>query len=188
MLIYDLEIQKGILKAGEQAVPNIEYCAGWTDYGRMGIACAVTYCYARDEYRIFDEFMLDELGETLQKADLICGFNIKGFDNNLLAACDIQIEPARCYDLLEEIARADKTPDNFKGFSLDAICRVNFKAGKTGNGALAPVLYQQKRFGELFDYCQSDVRLTKKLLDKILRCGSIINPRDNNSLRIRRPF
>jgi hypothetical protein len=188
MLIYDLEIQKAILKQGETAVLGIEYCSGWTDYGRMGVSCAVVYDYAADEYWMFDEFMLDELGALLNKTDLICGFNILGFDNNLLKASDIEIDPRKCYDLLLEIARADSTPDNFKGLSLNAVSKANFNLEKSGDGANAPVLYQQNRFGELFDYCQRDVRLTKKLIDRVLRCGSLVNPRTGNKIRVRRPF
>lgn len=188
MLIYDLEIQKGILKNGEQAVAGIEYCAGWTDYARMGISCAVTYCYERDEYKLFDEFMIDELGKYLSRADLVCGFNIFNFDNNLLASADINLDASRCYDLLKEIAIATKTPNNFAGLSLDAVTRANFADAKTGHGAKAPILYQTKNFGELFDYCLNDVRLTKKILDKIIRTGHVVNPRDNKPIRVRRPF
>lgn len=188
MIIYDLEIQKGILKKGEQPAPGIEYCDGWQDYGRMGISVAVTYCYERDEYKLFDEFMIDELGKYLSRADIVCGFNIFNFDNNLLASADINLDASRCYDLLKEIAIADKTPNNFAGLSLDTVSRANFSTAKTGHGAKAPILYQTKNFGELFDYCLNDVRLTKRLLDKIIRTGHITNPRNNNLLRVRRPF
>lgn len=187
MIIYDLEIQKMLAKKGETRLPDFEYCDGFHDFFNMGVACVVIYDTARSEFRLFDEFMLDDLKTTFRRAECVVGFNILGFDNNVLRPYEVEIHDGKCYDLLPEIAKAAGTPNDFKGLSLNAICQANFGAGKTGDGAKAPMLYQQKRFGELFDYCLADVRLTKRLLDKILECGHIINPRNNKWIRVPRP-
>lgn len=187
MLLYDLEIQNLVPSKNADNLPDFKYCSGWTDYVGMGFACAVTYDTARAEYRLFDEFMLDELQKRINRTDVVVGFNINRFDNNVLAAYEIQIPPAKCYDLLAEIARAAGTPNDYSGLSLDAVCRANFNITKTGDGAEAPKLYQQKRLGELFDYCLADVRLTKRIFDRIMEMGHIINPRNNQWIRVNRP-
>ena len=187
MIIYDLEIQKLIPSSKTNKLSGFDYCEGWEDHFGMGFACAVTFDSARGEYRVFDEFMIEDLKAAFRRTDMVAGFNIIRFDNKVLAPYEITIPDNKCYDLLTEIARAAGTPNDFKGLSLNAICEVNFKTGKTGSGADAPKLYQQKRFGELFDYCLADVRLTKKLLDRVMEIGHIINPRNNQWIRVNRP-
>lgn len=187
MIIYDLEIQNLIPPRDGDQMPDFKYCAGWKDYVNMGLACAAIYDTARGEYHIFDEFMLDDLKTRFERTDVIVGFNILNFDNNVLAPYDFIVPEKKCYDLLAEIARAAGTPNDYKGLSLNAVCEANFKTGKSGDGANAPILYQTKRFGELFDYCLADVRLTKKLFDRVIEMGHIINPRNNQWIRVNRP-
>jgi hypothetical protein len=187
MIIYDLEIQKAIPPKDGNLLPDLKYCAGWSDYSAMGISAAVTYDTYRQEYRIFDEFMIEELEKTLTRAEMVCGFNIVNFDNNLLKANSINIPEAKTYDILREIARAAGTPNNYKGLGLNAVCESNFGTSKTGTGENAPMLYQFNRFGELFDYCLADVKLTKQILDQILACGHLKNPRDGKWIRVKRP-
>ena len=45
---------------------------------------------------------------------------------------------------------------------------------KTGNGATAPLLYQDGRLAELIDYCIEDVRIEKTLFEFIARYGYVI--------------
>lgn len=187
MIIYDLEIQNLIPPRNGEKLPDFKYCDGWTDYVGMGFACAAIYDTARAEYRLFDEFMLCELQKRFNRTDVIIGYNILNFDNRVLAAYDVTISPNKCYDLLAEIARAAGTPNDYSGLSLNAVCEANFKNQKTGNAADAPKLYQRQQYGELFDYCLADVRLTKKLFDRVIEMGHIINPRTNIWIRVNRP-
>lgn len=187
MIIYDLEIQKLIPPRSGERLADFTYCDGWHDHFGMGFACAAIFDTARNEYRIFDEFMLEELKTAFDRTDVVAGFNILNFDNKVLAPYEIEISPTKCYDLLIEIARAAGTPNDYKGLGLNTVCEANFKTGKTGDGANAPKLYQQKRFGELFDYCLADVRLTKKLLDRVMEIGHVINPRNQQWIRVNRP-
>lgn len=187
MIIYDLEIQNLIPPKSGERLPDLKYCEGWTDYFGMKLACLCLYDAVRAEYHVFDEFQFDEIRTRFTKTDLIVGFNILKFDNNVLAAFDVKIQPGKCYDLLLEIAKAAGTPNDFSGLSLGAICKTNFNIAKTGNGADAPKLYQFGNYGELFNYCLADVRLTKKVYDRIIETGHIINPRNNKWIRVNRP-
>lgn len=187
MIIYDIEIQKLIPDKNKKNLSDFEYCEGWGDHFGMGLACAVTFDTARQEFRIFDEFMIDELKKTLMRTDVVIGFNCLRFDNKILASYEIEIPEHKCYDLLHEIAKAAGTPNQFSGLGLNAICKANFGIEKIGDGADAPILYQRKRFGELHDYCLADVRLTFRILQKIFECGHIINPRTGKWIRVPRP-
>ncbi len=187
MIIYDIEIQKLIPPKTGERLPDFAYCEGWTDYVGMGLACAVIYDAARQEYHVFDEFDLDKLKNRLDRADIICGFNNLNFDNNVLAAYDISIPRHKNYDILLEVAKAAGTPDNYSGLSLDAIASANLNLKKSGNGADAPKWYQSGSYGKLFNYCLADVRLTKQILDRIIETGHLINPRNNKWIRVRRP-
>lgn len=187
MIIYDLEIQNLIPDKSGNNLPDFKYCKGWDDHFGMGLACAVTFDTARQEFRVFDEFMIDELKKTILRTDMVVGFNCLRFDNKVLAPYEITIPENKCYDLLVEIARAAGTPNDFKGLGLNAICKANFGIEKTGDGKDAPILYQRQRFGELHDYCLADVRLTFRVLQKIVECGHIINPRTGKWIRVSRP-
>ena len=51
LVVYDIEIQKGILGKKEKPVPGIEYCNGWNDHANMGISVICAYDYEEDRYR-----------------------------------------------------------------------------------------------------------------------------------------
>lgn len=193
MLIYDIEIAKAILGKGEGRKEGVEYCDGWRDHANMGISCIGAYDYQEDRYRVFMGDNLDEFALLVAGRSPIVGFNNIAFDNAVVRHHGITIPDSDSYDILVELWRAAGLGDAFQypshlGFGLDAACQANFGIGKTGNGALAPVLFQQRRFGELVDYCLTDVHRTKKMLDKIIDTGTLLDPRNKSkTLEIRRP-
>ena len=63
------------------------------------------------------------------------------------------------------------------GFGLDATAKANQIGGKTGTGELAPINWQRGKIGNVIDYCLEDVRLTKRLIDRVLRLGILQDPR-----------
>lgn len=192
-IIYDIEIKKSILGKREQPIEGIEYCAGWHDHANMGISCICAYDYGEQRYRVFMEDNLTAFAELVRQRELIVGFNSIGFDNAVCAHNAIDVAAERSYDILVELwAGAGLGPKfaypSHMGFGLDATCAANFGTRKSGNGALAPVLYQRKQFGELVDYCMNDVALTKQLFDRIVSHGELKDPRGRETpLTIRRP-
>jgi hypothetical protein len=194
MLIFDCEIIKAILGKDETPRAGISYCKGWDDYAGMGISVIGAYDYEEHRYRVFCRDNMNAFTELAKKRSLLVGFNNVKFDNNLLAANGIHLNgPVKIYDLLVEIWRGVGLPLTWKDFSthggygLDQVCAANFGHGKTGNGALAPVLWQQGKIGQVIDYCLEDVRLTKTLLDTVIERGWIINPKTGKRIEIRRP-
>lgn len=187
MFIYDLEIANPIPPQDGKFVPDITYSKGWDFPGTMGIACICVYEYTTDTVRTFGEYEMEEFQTLIDSHDVAVGFNNIKFDNAVLRSADIRIDDAKCYDILKEI---QKSLGFVKGCRLDDCIKANFpnQAGKNGDGAMAPILWQQKYHTKVIDYCQNDVRLTKMLLDRILRFGFIYNPTDKTKhLRLRRP-
>lgn len=177
MKIVDVEIKKAILGRGELPMPNVEYCGGWRDYENMGIACVCTYDLNTRLSRCFHP---DEPGQLQElQAELANvptgGFNTRGFDINLLEANGVKIEIPTHFDALRAIWKTlGLDPDNYNhkthgGWSLGNIMHHTFGVGKSGNGALAPVWWQQGKKARVTDYCLRDVWLEGMLIEGIRR-------------------
>jgi hypothetical protein len=189
MFIYDIEIKRGIAPANPvERVDGIEYCAGWEDYATMGVAVIGVFDYTTDSYRIFGEKELADFQQFADRHDRAIGFNNNRFDNNVLRANGVVIQPNKSYDILAEIFHALGSFQ--KGCRLENVVKANFPnaAGKSGNGADAPIDWQRGRHTKVIDYCLNDVRITKMVLDRILRFGYINNPiNPSQILKLRRP-
>jgi DEAD/DEAH box helicase domain-containing protein len=196
-LIYDIEIIKAIPDKTGALKPGIEYCAGRHDHANMEISVIGAYDYNEERYRVFLQDNMEEFFHLCDACDTLVGFNNIAFDNAVINAHGSRLtEEKKFYDLLVEIWAAAGLGPKFKypthaGFGLDACCHINFGTNKTGNGALAPVLWQRGEHGQVIDYCLNDVRLTKQLLDKIIATGELLDPRNstlvNNKLIVRKP-
>ena len=197
MLIYDCEISAAIRGRGEAKREGIKYCQGWKDYAGMGISTVCAYDYESDQYGVFCQDNMDEFEALVRECDILVGFNSISFDNNVLTcvvpALTKEYLDAKSYDILVEIWKAAGLSPEFKypshiGYSLDAMVKANdLASGKTGNGALAPVWYQTGQWGRLVNYCLADVWLTKKLLDKIILCEPLVNPKAGGGLDLENP-
>jgi len=174
MLIYDAEIVKMIPPTNNELEPGLEYCAGFDDFANMGIALIGVFDYCADQSRLFGMHNIDKFKELVDYHDVVVGFNNIRFDNQLLAANGIEIPEYKCYDILVEMF--NQFGGRRFGCKLGDVARVNFNAEKSGSGADAPKLWQQGCHDLVADYCLHDIRLTKKILDRILRQGWIINP------------
>ena len=190
MLIYDIEIVKGILGEDETAKEDIEYCEGWNDHKNMGISCVCAYDYQKDQYRAFCADNLDEFASLVNSRPLAIGFNNLRFDNSVLRAFNIDIPDDKVYDVLVEVWLGKGLGPTFKfpthvGYGLDACVKANFGGAKTGHGAMAPIDWQRGNIGTVIDYCLNDVYLTKKLVDRIIRMGGIVCPREDKWINMR---
>lgn len=189
MFIFDTEIKNLIPpKNSADCKVGFNYCAGWEDYAGMGIAVIGVWDYTSDTSRIFGEDDLPEFQKFVDSHDVAIGFNNNRFDNNVLRAGGVVIQPDKSYDILAEIYSALGSYQ--KGCRLDNVVKANFpnSAGKTGNGADAPMFWQKGLHARVIDYCLNDVRLTKMLVDRILRNGGINNPiYPSEFLRLKRP-
>lgn len=173
MIVIDVEIKKAIPPRGsEEPQPDVEYCKGWRDFAGMGIACVCTFELPTGLSRTFLEEDLDELDAYLN-GRATAGFNTRRFDLLLLAEHGVKPSGFH-YDILEQVWVAQGLdPDRFVpathgGWSLDAICEATLHTKKSGNGAFAPIWWQQGKRGRVIDYCLRDVWLEASLLRHIL--------------------
>lgn len=193
-ILYDCEIVKAIPNRDGSKLDGIEYCAGWRDFANMGVSVTGVYDYVDGRYRVFCKDNIAEFAKLISERDLCVGFNSIPFDNELLKASGWPYPlPEKCYDLLREIWAANNLgPEfNFKthgGYGLDAVCEKNFGSRKSGEGALAPVLWQQGKIGAVIDYCLNDCLLEKQLFDAALRGDTIKNPKGGPDLLLRNPL
>lgn len=180
MIILDVEIEKAIQIRGEPKLPDIGYCNGWRDFKGMGVACVCTYDITTNLSRAFLKEDFNALAVYLY-GKWTAGFNTQRFDLPLLAEHDLHFDPAMHYDMLEEIWLAlGLNPDKFNprthgGWGLDAVCGATLGIRKTGNGALAPVWWQQGRRGKVIDYCLNDVWMEGQLLKHVLAGKYVTN-------------
>ncbi|RQZ17261.1 hypothetical protein DIE15_12370 [Burkholderia sp. Bp9031] len=194
-LIYDIEIAKAILGRGETRVDGIQYCDGWHDHAGMGISVIGAYDYAESRYRVFCRDNFEEFFALCADRAPLVSFNGIGFDDKVLACesgfTDGFFPDVTRYDLLAEIWRAAGLDPTFggnshTGYGLDATCEVNFGIRKSGNGAHAPIAWQQGRIGEVIDYCINDIRLTKRLFDwAVIHGEEIALAKTGESVRLR---
>jgi RNase_H superfamily len=182
MLIYDLEIIKAIPSKTEPRLDGIEYCDGWHDHAGMGVSVIGCYDYDKDRYRVFMQDNFDEFTALCTNHDWLVDFNGIKFDKLVLAANGIAIPTKiKHYDILAELRK-----EGISG-SLDALASVNCGVFKSGNGALAPILWQHGRIGEVIDYCLNDVRLTKLLMDRILAGQIMFNVKNGARAIVKGP-
>ncbi len=187
-LLYDCEIIRCIPPSDGQFNPTLEYCAGWRDFGNMGISVigAATAHGEPEAYLSVEDFMKPLEVAIAQDLPTV-GFNSIGFDDCLLRANNLIIKTD--YDLLLEIRMAAfgsyAWQDQPKGYSysLDSIARANGLA-KTGKGDLAPVLWQRGEKQAVIDYCLNDVRITRALLELGL-AGNLIDPNTGERLKLK---
>lgn len=192
MLIYDIEILRAIPSRGVVLESDIDYCEGWNDHKGMGIAVLGVFDYVRDCYRIFCQDNLSDFTELVDRHDLVIGFNNLRFDNPILAAQGISLSSVTSYDLYVEIQRGlgldfNDPGQRRAGYTLQAIAYANFRLSKSGDGENAPILWQRGNIGRVIDYCLYDIYLTKRLIDRVIRSGALIDPVNNGSIPIRRP-
>jgi hypothetical protein len=193
ILIYDCEIIKAIRDPKKVDLAQIEYCNGWDDYENMGISVIGVNFISEEGDAIFNhnatlnrDLGINAFQQGLDVADVLVGFNNQSFDDKLIKANGFTIpECIVNYDLLAEIWEGAGLGRTFvyqthAGFGLDAICKANGLGEKSGDGATAAVLWQKGKHQEVIDYCENDIRLTRKLFDLIQETGEIKDPREDN--------
>lgn len=169
LIVYDAEIKHAI-PDGKRMVEGIRYCNGWTDHEGMGVSVICAYDWGNG-YRVFLEDNFQDFKALVEApSTILIGYNNRAFDDPLLEhALRIYIPPTHSYDLLREVRIARGLhPAAVGGPNLDTLCKANFLPGKSGSGALAPILWQQGKHGQVVDYCLNDVLQLKELIELVL--------------------
>lgn len=198
VLVYDLEIIKAIRMQGAKPVRGIKYCAGWHDHAEMGISVIgamdlheSTWVFREDRHECYDSII--EFQKAVDRSDLLVGFNSLQFDDCVCAANGIFCKTG--YDILREFYAAkglnpfpEIYDDRYRGYRLDALAYATLGERKTGNGTNAPIMWQRGEKTAVIQYCLDDVRLTKRLFDRIRAGQPLIDPMTEEAIVLRNPL
>lgn len=138
---------------------------GSRDTQLLKISLVGVYQSETNEYTSYLVDELPKLWPILERADLIIGYNIKGFDVPVMMNYypgDLTKIPT--LDLLEVI-------DKQLGFrvKLDDVAHATLGIGKTGHGLQAVEFWRQGEIEKLRSYCLQDVKITKEVYEFGLR-------------------
>ncbi len=154
---------------------------GWGNAHLMRVSVAVVYDSWEERCFVYEEDGMDALLAHLDKADLIVGFNVKGFDYKVLraySAKDLLSLPT--FDILEDI----HTRLGFR-LPLDHLAKETLDAGKTADGLQAVEWFRNDEMEKLVAYCKQDVMVTQGLFEYGLRNGHLIYREKKSQKRVR---
>jgi DEAD/DEAH box helicase domain-containing protein len=121
------------------------------------------------EMKSFFEDDLDQLFPLLEKADVIVGYNIDGFDMLALAPYYTgEIEKLPTLDLMNRI----KKSFGYR-IKLDSVARETLGQGKIGDGLDAIKYYKEHQLEKLKQYCLQDVAVTRDVYDHGVKFGKV---------------
>jgi DEAD/DEAH box helicase domain-containing protein len=150
VVVFDLETQRSFAEVG-----------GRSQFHRLGVSVGVAYRYDLDEYLVVNEETISELVNLLLEASLVVGYNIRGFDYEVLRAYtdeDLQKLPTLdlMYDLEERLGFRPK---------LDSVVSATLGDSKIADGLQALEWWRLGEIDKIIEYCQEDVRVTRDLYD-----------------------
>jgi DEAD/DEAH box helicase domain-containing protein len=121
----------------------------------------VTFSTATDAFKSYTEKEVPELIRDLKTADRVIGFNLLGFDYQVLKAYTTErLSDLKTLDLLNDLY-------NKLGFrvSLDALASATLGCNKSADGLQAIEWFREGKIEQLIAYCCDDVKITKQLFD-----------------------
>ena len=148
VVVFDLETQRSAAEVG-----------GWNKAHMMGMSIGVVWDSHEQKCITYFEENVDGLIEHLQKADLVVGFNIIGFDYTVLRGYSkFDFKELNTLDILREIHGRLRYR-----VSLDSVGKATLDAAKSADGLMALKWYKEGRLDLIEAYCRKDVELTRDL-------------------------
>lgn len=152
-VILDVETKKTFEEVGGYFPEKLEISFVGT--------CIRSSSLEKGEMRGFFENDFPALFDLLERADVLIGFNIDGFDMPALNAYyQADISSLSTLDLLERIKKQAG-----HRISLDAVAQETLGTGKNGSGLDAIKYYKEGNLEALEKYCLQDVAVTRDLYD-----------------------
>jgi len=152
---FDLETQKSADDVG-----------GWGNIHKMGLAVGVVWDSVDQDYFVYEEKDAKNLIEKLRTADLVVGFNVIGFDYEVLQPyCkkynldfDLEKDIKGTCDMLVDV----KKLLNFR-LSLNHLAEHTLNAKKSADGLISLQWYKEGKIDKIIHYCKQDVKITRDL-------------------------
>jgi DEAD/DEAH box helicase domain-containing protein len=161
-----------------QVILDVETKKAFDDVGgffpdRLGISfvgvCVRQGLTGKGEMQGYFEQDLPKLFPLLEKADVVIGFNVDGFDmQTFLPYYQADINKIPTLDIMIRIK--DSIGHRI---SLDSVATETLGIGKSGNGLDAIKYYKNQEFEKLRDYCLQDVAVTRDVYDYGLTKGTV---------------
>ena len=149
IIVFDIETRNTFRDVGARAHEGLR------------LSIMVAYFYKDDTYRVYNEENIKEFLILLKEADLIIGFNIKGFDLPVLQKYTSEsLQNLPLLDIMYEVMYSCG-----KRFKLDYLAEGTLGTKKTADGLMAVEFFRDGRMDELIEYCRQDVKLTKDLYE-----------------------
>ncbi len=150
VVVFDLETRRSFDEVG-----------GRSQLHKLGVSVAVAYRYDLDDYLVVTEDELDRLIDVLVGADLVVGYNIKGFDYEVLRAyTERELHSLPTLDLMLDLEQR-------LGFrpKLESVVVPTLGEGKLADGLQALEWWRSGELDKIIEYCRADVRVTRDLYD-----------------------
>jgi DEAD/DEAH box helicase domain-containing protein len=149
-LVLDLETQKSFGEVGGRNKNHL-----------LKVSVAVVYSYPEKKFLVFEEKNMHKLGELLQEADQVIGYNIIDFDYEVLRPYlnfDPKIIPT--LDMLQEV-------EKILGhrISLDSLAEATLNTNKIASGMDAIKFWRAGDMAKLKEYCAMDVKITRDIYE-----------------------
>jgi DEAD/DEAH box helicase domain-containing protein len=132
------------------------------DVSKLLLACGVTWSTARNDFAVYWEKDTPALIAELKSADRVIGFNIIGFDYEVLKpyARTENFRAFRTTDMLQDIYRTLQ----FR-LSLDTIARATLGTTKIADGVQSVEWFRNGELDKVAEYCKSDVDITRRVYE-----------------------
>jgi DEAD/DEAH box helicase domain-containing protein len=151
IVVFDLETQN-----------LFEDVGGRGNIGELKVSCAVTWSSVRNDFAVYWEKDILALVAELKSAGRVIGFNIKGFDYEVL-------RPYVPNERLQFISTLDIMDDLFRTLSfrvsLDAVARATIGDTKSASGLQAVEWWRAGELDKLAEYCRNDVDVTRRIYE-----------------------
>ncbi len=148
VVVFDLETQRSFDEVG-----------GRSQMHRLGVSVGVAYRYDTDEFLTYTEETIQDLISLLEQADLIVGYNILGFDYEVLRGySDLDFTGLPTFDLMYDL-------EERLGFrpKLESVVTATLGEGKSADGLQALEWWKLGELEKIAEYCREDVRVTRDL-------------------------
>lgn len=148
VLVFDLETQRAFQDVG-----------GRLQTRQLGLSVGIVWSFKDETFTAYFERDVARLVEVLTGAELVIGYNLLGFDYEVLKGyVDVELERIPTLDIMVEL-------QNQLGFrpKLDSVLKATLGTEKTADGLQALQWYREGRLDLIERYCTDDVRLTRDL-------------------------
>jgi DEAD/DEAH box helicase domain-containing protein len=150
-IVFDIETQNLFDDVG-----------GRSNIAALKMSCGVTWSSARNDFRVYWEKDIPALIAELKSADRVIGFNVKGFDYEVLRpyAPNAGLRFLPTLDIMEDLYRTL----SFRP-SLDAVARATLGESKSASGLQAVEWWRAGELDKLAEYCKVDVDVTRRVYE-----------------------